>query len=115
MVQNIYSLVGYNFNPNSEFFQNIFYNQTIKIERIISEGHTSPPDFWYDQDEYEWVALLKGMAQIRFKGAPEPITLSEGDYLLIKPHELHRIEWTDPNQKTIWLAIHFKIAEPIVQ
>jgi len=115
MVQNIYNLAGYNFHPNSEFFQNILCNQTIKIERIISEGHASPPDFWYDQDEYEWVILLKGMAQIRFKSAPEAITLSEGDYLLINPHERHRIEWTDPNQKTIWLAIHFKIAEPIAQ
>lgn len=115
MVQNIYSLVGYRFHPTSEFFQDIFCSQTIKIERIISEGHISPPDFWYDQDEYEWVILLKGMAQIRFKDTPRLITLSEGDYLLIKPHELHRIEWTDPNQKTIWLAIHFKIDEPIVQ
>lgn len=112
-IKNIYNFDNYRLNKLSEFFETLYKNKLIKIERIISEGHTSPPDFWYDQDEYEWVVLLKGMARIRFKDKPESITLTEGDCLLIKPHEFHRVEWTDPNQKTIWLAIHFNIAAPI--
>ena len=29
-------------------------NKHVRIERIISTGHASPDDFWYDQDEHEW-------------------------------------------------------------
>ena len=34
----------------------------IRIERIVSRGHTSPPDFWYDQPQAEWVIVLAGSA-----------------------------------------------------
>jgi len=30
-------------------------NQHVRIERIVSTGHTSPAGFWYDQSEHEWV------------------------------------------------------------
>ena len=32
----------------------------VKVERIISKGHKSPANFWYDQDQNEWVIILKG-------------------------------------------------------
>lgn len=38
----------------------------LRIERIVSYGHASPPDFWYDQAEGEWVLLLAGAARLRF-------------------------------------------------
>ena len=34
-----------------------------KIERIVSRGHASPEDFWYDQEENEWVMVVKGTAR----------------------------------------------------
>ena len=34
----------------------------LRIERIVSTGHASPPGFWYDQDRAEWVVLLAGSA-----------------------------------------------------
>src|SRR5437773_1413583 len=40
----------------------------LRIERIVSLGQTSPPGFWYDQDEAEWVVLLAGAARLRFAG-----------------------------------------------
>ncbi len=113
--QNIYTMDSYKFNQFTEFFETLFENKFLKIEKIISEGHSSEPDFWFDQETYEWVILLRGRACLRFKDKPDPIILTEGDYLLIKPHEAHRVEWTAPNQKTIWLAIHFAIVEPIDQ
>jgi cupin 2 domain-containing protein len=26
---------------------------TVRVERIVSHGHASPPGFWYDQDRPE--------------------------------------------------------------
>ncbi|MBQ9582012.1 MAG: hypothetical protein IJR21_06540, partial [Synergistaceae bacterium] len=49
------------FNKNSEEFIEILSRQNnFRIERIVSQGHVSPKDFWYDQDEFEWVAVLQG-------------------------------------------------------
>ena len=31
----------------------------------------------------------------------------EGDHLLIPRHVRHRVERTDPDRETIWLAVHF--------
>src|SRR5262245_56175375 len=32
----------------------------VRIERIVSHGHASPADFWYEQAQAEWVIVLKG-------------------------------------------------------
>jgi cupin 2 domain-containing protein len=34
----------------------------LRIERIVSQGHASAPDFWYNQDQHEWVIVLQGSA-----------------------------------------------------
>ena len=39
----------------------------VRIERIISHGHASPADFWYDQAQHEWVIVLKGAARLQFE------------------------------------------------
>ncbi len=78
----------------------------LRIERIVSLGHASPEGFWYDQPTHEWVLLLKGAARLRFEGQ-EPIDLRPGAFVNIPAHERHRVEWTDPEQPTIWLAIHY--------
>jgi cupin 2 domain-containing protein len=83
----------------------LFSAPNLRIERIVSCGHASPPAFWYDQDSGEWILLLQGAAQVRFEGE-HPISLRVGDYLYIPPHARHRVEWTDPEQATVWLAIH---------
>jgi cupin 2 domain-containing protein len=79
-----------------------------KIERIVSGGHASPPGFWYDQDWTEWVLVISGMAGLLFRGEEAPRILGPGDYVEIPPHLPHRVEWTDANQPTIWLAVHIK-------
>jgi len=81
--------------------------QNVRVERIVSRGHQSPDGFWYDQDEHEWVALLAGAAKIRFDGETERIKLLPGNHILIPAHTRHRVEWTDPHQDTIWLAVFF--------
>ena len=34
----------------------------VRIERIVSTGHASPPGFWYDQERPEFVVVLAGAA-----------------------------------------------------
>ena len=78
-----------------------------RIERIISDAHASPEGFWYDQDEDEWVLILKGSAGLRFEESEETIVLNPGDWIDIPAHVKHRVEWTEPEQKTVWLAVFY--------
>jgi cupin 2 domain-containing protein len=78
---------------------------SLRIERIVSHGHASPPGFWYDQDQHEWVLVVRGAARLRF-GDGAVVDLTAGDFIDIPAHARHRVEWTDPDQPTIWLAIH---------
>jgi cupin 2 domain-containing protein len=80
----------------------------IRIERIVSTGHATPPDIWYDQDRAEWVLLLAGSAGLIFEGETEPLLLEPGGYVHIAAHARHRVAWTDPSVPTIWLAIHYQ-------
>ena len=91
--------------PN-ELFQILFATSTVKVERIVSQGHHSAPNDWYDQVQDEWVLLLEGQATLQFAKDPVPIVLNSGDYLLIPAHTKHRVHWTNPEINTIWLAIH---------
>jgi len=79
----------------------------VRIERIVSEGHHSPDGFWYDQHEHEWVVVLEGRAAVEFEGEPAPVELQPGSYLNIPAHKRHRVAWTSPAERTVWLAIHY--------
>jgi cupin 2 domain-containing protein len=76
-----------------------------RIERIVSMGHHSVDDFWYQQSEDEWVLLVQGGAVLRYQQPDELITMVAGDYYLIPAHRPHRVESTDDKNPTIWLAI----------
>lgn len=89
-----------------ELIETIVQNPNLRLERIISQAHASPPNFWYDQKESEFVLLLKGKACLKFASGEE-IILTPGDYLIIPPHHKHRVEWTSAQEKTIWLAVFF--------
>ncbi|MGE3781772.1 MAG: cupin [Alphaproteobacteria bacterium] len=77
----------------------------LRIERIVSLGQRSPPGFWYDQDEAEWVLLLAGGARLRFADEAADRVLGPGDHVDIAPRRRHRVEWTDPAEPTVWLAV----------
>jgi cupin 2 domain-containing protein len=80
----------------------------LRIERIVSFGQASPPGFWYDQDEAEWVLLLSGAARLCFEDELEAQLLGPGDWIEIAAHRRHRVDWTDPAQPTVWLAVFYK-------
>ena len=81
---------------------------SVRIERIVSRGHTSPPDFWYDQPQAEWVIVLAGSAAIAFEGEASPRRLKSGDHVHIPAHTRHRVVWTDAGEPTVWLAVHYQ-------
>jgi cupin 2 domain-containing protein len=90
---------------SKELFEDILKTDNLRIERILSNQHSSPEGFWYDQDQDEWVIVLQGSATLLFKGENQPIELSAGDYILIKAHQHHRVKWTAKD--TVWLAVHW--------
>jgi cupin 2 domain-containing protein len=80
----------------------------LRIERIVSYGQASPPGFWYDQAEAEWVTLLAGSARLRFADETDARALAPGDWVDIAAHRRHRVEWTDPRVPTVWLAVFYR-------
>jgi cupin 2 domain-containing protein len=90
-----------------EIFDVLIEEPSLRLERIVSDGHAAPPREWYDQDRDEWVVLLSGSAGLLFEGEAEPVVMKPGDYVLIPAHLRHRVEWTDGSEKTVWLALHF--------
>ena len=88
-----------------ELITTLLESTNVRIERIVSHGHASPDDFWYDQAQDEWVVLLKGAATLRFEDAT--VEMKPGDFLNIPAHKRHRVESTTPDEPTIWLAVHY--------
>jgi cupin 2 domain-containing protein len=88
-----------------ELFTTLLDAASVRIERIVSHGHASPEGFWYDQDQHEWVMVLKGAARLRFEDGI--VEMKPGDFLNIPAHQKHRVEWTTPDEPTIWLAVHY--------
>ena len=92
----------------------------VRLERIVSHGQVSPPGFWYDQDEAEWVLVLSGSARLAIAGEREDRLLREGDAIFLPAHCRHRVTWTDPDFPTIWLALFIdaahapKLADPTI-
>jgi cupin 2 domain-containing protein len=96
-------------NPAAgETIDELFANASVKIERIVSHSHSSPPGFWYDQDEDEWVIVLKGRGVVEFEDG-ETMVVAEGDYVTIPRHLRHRV--VETSEETLWLAVHAKANE----
>jgi len=80
----------------------------LRIERIVSTGQASAPDVWYDQADDEFVVLVAGAARLRFQPGDVSLDLKPGDWIEIPAHRRHRVEWTQTEPPTVWLAIHHR-------
>ena len=89
----------------SEVVQTLVSTNNVRIERIVSRGQASPDGFWYDQEQHEWVVVLRGAARLRFE--EREIELQPGDFVNISARQKHRVEWTTPLEPTIWLAVFY--------
>jgi len=88
-----------------EVFQTLARGKAFKIERIVSCGQTTPKGKWLCSKTEEWVVVLRGRARLCFKKARE-LELRAGDFVFIPAHMCHRVDWTHPAKKTVWLAVH---------
>jgi cupin 2 domain-containing protein len=91
-----------------ELFEQLVESRGVRIERIVSKGHSSPESGWYDQEENEWVVVLKGAAKLRFEQDGKLVELDAGDYINIPARVRHRVEWTNPEMETVWLAFFYR-------
>lgn len=98
---------GLRSTAENEQFCALLERPGLRIERIVSTGQASPPDFWYDQPGGEWVLLVQGEAKLRFADEAEARHLHAGDFLEITAHRRHRVDWTPAGEITIWLAVHY--------
>jgi cupin 2 domain-containing protein len=107
MIDNLFAELPTPGEPAEQFVE-LLATPGLTVERIVSTGQASPPGFWYDQEEAEWVAVLAGAALLRFEDEAEPRRLGPGDFVHIAPHRRHRVEWTSTSEATVWLAIHHR-------
>ena len=91
-----------------ELYEAFIKNENFLLERIISTGQSSPPGFWYDQQQDEWVALLQGNATLSWYDG-RSVTMKAGDWLFIPAHEKHRVDETSIKPPCVWLAVHGKL------
>jgi cupin 2 domain-containing protein len=99
-------LAGFPAHLPQELTETLVRAGHVRIQRIVSRGHASPAEFWYDQDENEFVLLIQGAARLRFEDAV--LDVKAGDWIDIPAHRKHRVEWTTPNETSIWLAVFYR-------
>ncbi|WP_096701584.1 cupin domain-containing protein [Magnetospirillum sp. 15-1] len=91
---------------DEEVFDTLLEGGRFRLLRIVSNGQATPEGVWLDQDDDEWVVLIKGAAMLRIDGEAKAHALTPGDWMLLPAHCRHRVEWTAPDQPTVWLALH---------
>lgn len=101
-----FSLLAHLPSPgNDEVVDPLLLADGIRLERIVSCGHASPPGFWYEQSDAEWVVVVSGRAHLAIEGEPAVRDLGPGDAVYLPAGCRHRVAWTDPARPTVWLAL----------
>jgi cupin 2 domain-containing protein len=88
-----------------EVVQTLIRAADVRIERIISHGQVSPANFWYNQPQHEWVIVLKGAARLQFEAGI--VDMKAGDFINIPAFKKHRVDWTTPDEPTVWLGVRY--------
>lgn len=89
----------------AEIFTELLARPGVRIERIVSQGQSTPADEPMMQEWEEWVLLLEGAAGLRIEDQPE-VRLAPGDAVLIGAGQRHWVSWTPSDRPTVWLAVH---------
>ncbi|MDU7150740.1 MAG: cupin domain-containing protein [Peptoniphilus grossensis] len=101
-MNNLYNVFkNIKFSEEREIEEKIYEDESLKIIRTMSLDQVTG---FYDQEELEIVFLLKGKAQIEYDDG-KTLDLIEGDSLVIRPHEIHRVSW---QERAVWLCIFKK-------
>lgn len=105
-VKNVFSLKDIPVSKQDEFSQVLASGHNLRIERIVSTGQVSPPDFWYQQKENEWVVLLQGRATLEFENN-SLLHLQAGDSMMLPAGIKHRVAYTSKHPACVWIAVFF--------
>ncbi len=92
-----------------ELFTTLARGRGVRIERIVSRGHSSPEGFWYEQEESEFVLVTQGSARLVIEGRAEELCLAAGDYVVLPAGVRHRVSATSADEETLWLAVFFSV------
>ena len=92
-------------DKSEEIFFEIFKNESIKVEKIVSNGQKSPENFWYEQEKSEFILLLEGFAILEFED--KQVELVKGDCLNIEAFQKHRVKFTSLDEPTVWFAVFY--------
>lgn len=90
----------------TELTESLIQAKNVRIERIVSQGQSSPDGFWYDQSENEFVVLVQGAARLQFED--ETVEMKAGDWINIPAHRKHRVDWTTRDTNSVWLAVFYQ-------
>ena len=80
----------------------------IRLESVVSPRSNTPSEV-YDQNEDEFVILLKGSAELKFydgRTSPRNVSMRRGNYVNIPAHLKHSVVKT--KKGTVWLALFYK-------
>ncbi len=108
MTPNLFSDLAPPLKLTDELVDLLVTDEAVRIERIVSSGQSSPDGFWYDNDQAEWVVVLKGEAKLQFEGDEAAMHMEPGDHVNIPAHRRHRVAWTSPTEPTVWLAVYYR-------
>lgn len=95
-----------NTDVSKEIFETMVEKNNFKLERIITNCQKTPEGEWLSQERAEFVVVLKGRATLIFKSDGKIQDMYAGDYVLIEPNELHRVDSVSA-EETVWLALHY--------
>ncbi|MEP7223425.1 MAG: cupin domain-containing protein [Actinomycetota bacterium] len=91
--------------PPEELVEQLVAGHSVRVERIVSSGHSNPSGDWAAQDRDEWVVLLEGDAELEYEDGTR-VRLASGDHVLIPAGKRHRVEWTRKDPPCVWIAVH---------
>ncbi len=87
-----------------EYIKELLNANGTRVEIITSYSSKSAENFWYDQEENEFVSVLSGSAALDIDN--KIVNMKKGDYVIISPHVKHRVLKTSP--VCVWLCIYYK-------
>jgi cupin 2 domain-containing protein len=85
-----------------ERFEELLSCRNLRIERIVSSSSIVSSE--YNQEQDEWVALLRGEATLDIAG--ERVELRAGDHVFLPARTPHTV--LRASQGALWLAIHLR-------
>ena len=101
MLKNLFSDLPELDPAEAERVDELARGSQMHVERIVSRGQSSPDGFWYDSEQDEWVAVLRGEGKLRFESTGTVLHMKPGDLVNIPAHTRHRVDWTTSDEPTV--------------